>query len=144
MGGVLAIDVGTRKTGFAFADALRILSQPLDVVRAGEDEPELLEHIQELLDERDVSTLLVGLPLHLDGTESERSRAVLAFVERLGARFPALETVTWNEGLTTKEADGLLREAGITGRDAKARRDSWSALVLLRDWLNSGEPRGAQ
>jgi putative Holliday junction resolvase len=141
MGAVLAIDVGTRKTGFAVADALRIVAQPLDGVRAGEDDPALLDHVARLLDERDVDTFLVGLPRNMDGTEGPRADAVHAFAARLGTRFPRVAVVTWDERLTTKAAEELLREAGYGGRAAKDRKDSWSALVLLRDWLESGEPR---
>ena len=142
MGAVLAIDVGTKKTGFAVADPLRIIAQPLDGIRAGEDDPELLAHVSQLLSERDVTTLLVGLPRNMDGTEGARAGAVRAFAARLGERFPGLAIVTWDERLTTKAAEELLREAGYGGREAKTRKDSWSALVLLRDWMESGEPDG--
>ena len=141
MGGVLAIDPGTKKTGFAVADALRISSQPLDVCAAGEADPALLRHIEALLAERDISVLLVGLPLGPDGGEGQRARAVRVFLGRLVERFPGREVVAWNETLTTKEAELQLREAGYRGAAARERRDSWSALVLLRDWLDSGEPR---
>jgi putative Holliday junction resolvase len=141
MGAVLAIDVGTRKTGFAVADGLRIVTQPLDGVRAGESDPELLDHVAKLLSERDVATLLVGLPRNMDGSEGARASAVRAFAARLAGRFPGITIVAWDERLTTKAAEELLREAGYGGRAAKERKDSWSALVLLRDWIESGEPR---
>jgi putative holliday junction resolvase len=79
----------------------------------------------------------------MDGTSGGRAQDVLAFVERLKQRFPRIETITWDERLTTKAAEELLRESGHRGADARARRDSWSALVLLRDWIESGEPRAA-
>ena len=142
MGGVLAIDVGTKKTGFAVADALRISAQPLAGVRAGEEDPALLDHVALLLSERDVEVFLVGMPCNMDGTEGARATAVRAFAARLRARFPDVQLVTWDERLTTKAAEELLREAGYDGRAAKERKDSWSALVLLRDWMESGEPRG--
>lgn len=142
MGGVLAIDLGTNKTGFAVSDPLRIVTQPLDQLGAGEQDPQLMDQIAGLLSEREIATLLVGLPTHMDGSESGRSRAVLDFTTRLGSRFPKLEILTWDERLTTKAAEDLLREAGFSGRQAKGRKDAWSALVLLRDWIDSGEPRG--
>ena len=142
MAGVLAIDVGTQRSGFAVADGLRLTAQPLDGVAAGEDAPELLDHVARLLDERDVDTLLVGLPRNMDGGEGARAAAVRRFAARLAARFPDLRLVLWDERLTTKAAEELLREAGFSGRAAKPRRDSWSALVLLRDWMESGEPAG--
>lgn len=145
-GGVLAIDHGTKRCGFAVADPLRITTQALEPWRGprapgGPDhEAELLKHIAALLDERDVRTFLVGLPLHMDGTSGARANEVLAFVERLKQRFPRVAVVTWDERLTTKAAEDLLRESGHRGADARVRRDSWSALVLLRDWIESGEP----
>ncbi len=142
MGGVLAIDLGAKKSGFAVADPERIVTQPLDVVRAAEDSAEIVDAVAGLLAERDVSTLLVGLPVHLDGSDGARAAAARAFAARLVERFPGVEVVTYDERLTTKEAEALLRDAGFTGREAKERRDSWSALVLLRDWIESGEPRG--
>ena len=137
MGGVLAIDYGEKKCGFASTDALHVAREPLGTVRHEGREETLLAHIQRLLAERDVSLVLVGLPLHADGTSGERARATLAFAERLRARFPGLDVRTWDERLTTKEAESRLRALGRRGREIAAERDSWSALVLLEDWLAS-------
>ena len=141
MTGVLAIDVGTKRTGFAVADPQRIVAQALEVCPFGEDSPKLLDHIAGLLKERDVGTLLVGLPLDMDGGEGARAQATRRFAGRLAERFPELDVVPYDERLTTKEAEGLLREAGYSGRAGRKLRDSYSALVLLRDWIASGEPR---
>ena len=138
MGGVLAIDLGARKTGFASADALRISLQPLDSVRA--EGEALLAHVARLLEERDVTKLLVGLPLHMSGEESERSEASRQFAESLRERFPGVTVSLYDERLTTKEAEGRLREQGFRGRRIAAHKDSWSALVLLEDWVQAGEP----
>jgi putative Holliday junction resolvase len=140
--GAIAIDHGTRRTGFAVADPLRITAVPLATWRGAGDAPELLEHIDGLLAERDVGTLVVGLPLDMDGGEGPRAAEVRVFALRLARRFPALEVVTWDERLTTKEAEALMSEAGVARRDRRAERDAWSALVILRDWIASGEPRG--
>ncbi|MEW6072541.1 MAG: Holliday junction resolvase RuvX [Planctomycetota bacterium] len=140
MPGVLAIDYGEKKSGFAAADPLRIAVRPLETARvAGE---ELLAHVAHLLAERDVDTVLVGIPLEPDGSEGEGAAAVRAFVARLRARFPTLAVCVHDERLTTKEAESLLRAEGFRGREIASRRDSWSALVLLRDWIAAGEPRG--
>ena len=82
-----------------------------------------------------ISTLLVGLPRLASGDEGPRAADVRAFAAKLAARFPGVEIVLHDEHLTTKAAEDLLREAGHRGPAARARRDSWSALVLLRDWL---------
>lgn len=140
-GGVLAIDHGTKRTGFAVADALRIVVTPLDVCHAPGDGDEVLDHLADLVRERDTTTLLVGLPLSRDGSEGGRAADVRAFMARVAERFSELEIVTHDEHLTTKEAEARLREAGHHGDARKARRDSWSAWVLLADWIEAGEPR---
>jgi putative Holliday junction resolvase len=139
--GVLAIDHGTQRTGFAAVDPLRIAAVPLDAFVGAGDGPELLAHVARLLDERSVGVLLVGLPRNADGTEGVRAAEVRTFATRLAARFPARAVLFHDEHLTTKAAEELMREAGIRRADRKLRRDSLSALVLLRDWLDSGEPR---
>ncbi|NOT29030.1 MAG: Holliday junction resolvase RuvX [Planctomycetes bacterium] len=141
MGGVLAIDYGDKKCGFASTDALRIAREPLGVLRHEGRVELLLEHLERLLAERDVATLLVGLPLHMDGRPGARAAVVAGFVARLRARFPALDVQEWDERLTSKEAEARLRALGRKGREIRAERDSWSALVLLDDWLRSHETR---
>lgn len=140
-GGVLAIDHGTKRTGFAATDALRLGTFPLEPFRGDGHGVDLLRHVERLCEERTIATFLVGFPYNMDGTEGGRATDVNAFVARLRAQFPTVEIVPYDERLTTKAAEELLAEAGYHGDERKARRDSWSALVLLRDWLESGEPR---
>lgn len=137
--GALAIDYGEKKSGFAITDALRIAFEPLEPVQSDGKVELVLEHVARLLAERSIATIVVGLPLHMDGSEGERAQSVRAFVARLAARFPDLAVRTWDERLTSKEAESKLREAGVRGKAIRARRDSWSALVLLEDWVRSGE-----
>jgi putative holliday junction resolvase len=137
---VLAIDHGTKRCGFALTDALRITTQPLDPFRGAGDSPQLLDAIAALLRERDVEAFLLGMPFNMDGTSGPRASDVQRFRAALEQRFPSVRVIPYDERLTTKAAEELLREAGHRGAEARARRDSWSALVLLRDWLASGEP----
>jgi len=145
MGCVIAIDHGTKKTGFALADAMRIITEPLDICYAAGASPELLAHIVGLCRERDVERFVIGLPKNMDGSEGPRSADVRVFGELLraavaAAKLPVPAITFWDERLSTKEADSLLVEAGFHGKDRKARRDSWAALVILRDWQEAGEP----
>jgi len=138
--GIVAIDPGQKKCGFAYADRLRIVKRALDPLRTEGDEALLFARIDDLLRERDVSTLLVGMPLHASGEMTEQGKLVSALVERLRARYAKLRVVAYDERLTTKEAESRLREAGYSGGEIRARKDSWAALVLLEDWVSSGEP----
>ena len=134
-GGTLALDHGDKRTGLAYADALGITATPLATFHGAGDSSALLDHVAGVLAERDVARLLVGLPLNADGSENPRCAVARAFARRLQARFPALELELVDEHLTSKAAEERLREAGYGPRESRARRDSWSALVLLEDWL---------
>ncbi len=140
-GSVLAIDHGSKRSGFAVADPLRVSVEPLDPHRGAGDASELLDHVAALLAERAVECIVVGYPYNMDGSEGAGAASVRAFVTSLRERFSDVLVVEWDERLTTKEAEARLREAGHHGSARKARRDSWSAMVLLEDWIRSGEPR---
>jgi putative Holliday junction resolvase len=134
-GGTLALDHGDKRTGLAYADALGITTTPLEPFRGPGDSRALLDRVADVLTERDVAVVVVGLPLHADGSESPRCAVVRAFAARLRERFPDLAIELVDEHLTSKAAEERLREAGYDARESRARRDSWSALVLLEDWL---------
>ncbi len=119
---VLAIDHGTKRTGFAVADALRITVTPLSAYHGAGDGEGLLDHIAGLAEERALETILVGEPLNMDGSQGPRAADVAKFVARLRERLPAVEVTLVDERLTTKEAESRLREAGHHGEERKARQ----------------------
>ena len=139
--GVLAIDPGVKKSGFAFSDRLRISMRPLEYLRTNGKEELLLEHIQGLLEQLDIATLLVGMPYHMNGKEGERAKDVRRLIAVLEARFPQLSVHAYDERLTTKEAESRLRAEGLRAKEIMQKKDSMSALVLLEDWIASGEPK---
>jgi putative pre-16S rRNA nuclease len=136
-GAVVAVDFGERHTGLAASDALRIAAMPIGVVSTDERE-ELLERIVDAVDERAATTLVVGLPLHLAGHESARSRRVHVLCEELRKRLPRVEVVEWDERLTTQEANALLARAGLRWQARKSRIDAVAAVVILRSYLERG------
>ncbi len=141
-GPVLAVDHGTKRTGFATTDPLRIATRPLEVWTGPGGSPDLVRYTAKLARERGATHLVVGFPMHMDGTEGGRAADVQRFVEALTEALPDVAIVKQDERLSTKTAEALLKEAGHFGDERKARRDSWSALVILRDWIEQGEPEG--
>lgn len=135
----LAIDHGERRCGFAVVDPLRLAVTPLAAWNDASGGPTLFDYIAGLLEERDVDIFVIGLPCNMDGSEGPRAADVRAFAQRLCLRFPRVRAAFVDERLSTKAAEELLREAGIPPRQRKAHKDSFSALVLLRDWIESGE-----
>ena len=136
--GALGVDHGTKRTGFAATDAMRLVVTPLRAPEGGDDAA--LKELAQLLEERDITHLVVGYPWNMDGTKGGRADEVDRFIAKAEERFPDLVVVRQDERLSTKEAEERLREAGYHGKDRKARRDPWSAMVLLEDWIRAGEP----
>ena len=136
----LAIDHGERRCGFAVADPLRLATTPLVAWRDDANGPALLDFIAALLAQRDVGAFVIGLPYNMDGSEGSRAAQVRTFAALLAARFPRVPIAFVDERLSTKAGEDLMRDAAISPRDRKAHKDSFSALVLLRDWIEAGEP----
>jgi putative Holliday junction resolvase len=140
-GAVVAVDFGEKRSGLAACDALRIAAVPIGVVETSDREV-LLERIVDAVDERSATTVIVGLPLHMAGHASERSRRVLALCEELRRRLPHVDVATWDERLTTREATHLLTQGGLRGKQRKAHVDEVAAVVILRSYLSSATGGG--
>jgi len=141
-GGVIAVDYGDRRTGLAASDAGRVLAQPLPTLDEI-DPARVAERIASLVAEREASTVVVGLPLLLDGTEGARVRKTRSFVGRLRAAIPPeVEIVEWDERLTTAEAEEWLRSAGLRRERRKEKVDAMAAVLLLRSYLEAQGRRG--
>ena len=141
VGRVLAIDLGQKRIGLAVSDELGITAQALPTYLRTELAKDL-EHIAGIVRERGVVTVLLGLPLMLDGTEGMAVTHVRAFEEALRPVLPAgVAIAELDERMTTARAGKDLRPLG---RHSTLRRrgelDRAAAQLLLTAWL--GRPKG--
>jgi putative holliday junction resolvase len=131
----LGLDVGDARIGLALSDETGTLASGLPTYeRVGPRKD--VRAIAELVREREVATVVVGLPLRLDGSIGPQAEKVLAFVESL-RRALRVPVETWDERLTTVEAESLLREAGAKRRQRKASIDRVAAVLILQDYLDA-------
>ena len=137
---VLAVDVGERRIGLAISDISRTLARPLRTltVRSAVDGvDQVVAEIARLHAEEDgLSTVVVGLPIRLDGSSSEQTSRVTAFIEALRMR-TAVPILTADERLSSREAESLLAERTRDWRQRKARLDAVAAAVILQDYLEA-------
>jgi putative Holliday junction resolvase len=137
---VLAVDVGERRIGLAISDVSRTLARPLltlTVRNAGDGVNQVAAEIARLKEEDDgLSTVVVGLPVRLDGTPNAQTPRVAAFIDALKARTP-VPILTADERLTSVEAESLLAERVRDWRQRKARLDAVAAAVILQDYLEA-------
>jgi putative Holliday junction resolvase len=126
---VLALDYGSARCGCALSDATGSIATPIEPVeRPGTRRG--MQRLQELVRERDVELVVVGLPLSLDGGDSEQTRETRAFAARLAERLGAVPVELYDERFTTRLAQ---RSAGPHA----AAEDSRAAAHLLAHWLEA-------
>jgi putative Holliday junction resolvase len=115
------------------SDALGITAQGLETLartRIRED----LDALRRIAAEYEVHTLLVGKPWHMSGGESRQSEYTTEFAERL-AKSLSLPVVYWDERLSSKEAERLLREGGASVFESRQAVDRLSAMLILESYL---------
>jgi putative Holliday junction resolvase len=137
-GRILAIDPGKVRIGLAICDADRTLASPLaQYVRR--DEVQDAKYFKNLVAEEKVKAILIGLPVHMSGDEGPQAKLARAFGARV-AEWTGLPARYWDERYTTRFAESILWDAGLTHKKRKERRDQVAAQILLASYLEAGCP----
>ncbi len=140
-GRILALDVGSRTIGLAVSDPLGVTAQGLETLRRRNQRADL-EHLRRVLEQYQVSELVVGHPLRFSGQPGAQAEKVAAFAELLGRRFQ-LPVHLWDERLTTAEAQRLLRQTNMSIRRRGQVVDRLAATLILQSFLDFRAARGA-
>jgi putative Holliday junction resolvase len=130
---IAGIDFGRKRIGLAISDGRS--AYPTGVIERRSLKSDLAA-IRARLAEREVSLLIVGLPLNMDGSEGPSARAARAFAEHLG-KATSLPVEMFDERLSSVEADERLHEASRSRTAKKAGRDAVAAAVILEGWLET-------
>lgn len=134
-GTVLAFDFGERRIGVAVGEHLINSANPLTTIDNESNEIRFAA-ITQLINEWQPKLLVVGLPLSLDGRETEVTQLCKKFARRLNGRFN-LPVIMIDERYSSTEASQLLNESGIKGRAQKAMLDQVAAQTILRSYFDS-------
>ena len=132
---ILALDHGTRRIGVALSDELKMLAQPLEYIPA-EPFAGFLVRLKTLLAENEVELLLVGLPRNMNGSYGPAALKVQDFVAVLKGAI-AVPIKTWDERLTSAQANRLLIQANVRRDKRKEKVDKMAAAILLQSYLDS-------
>lgn len=130
----LALDVGDERIGVAISDESGSLARPLEVIPRSPG-PSSLLRVAELVDENQVESVIVGLPLLEDGSEGKQVRSTRAYVRGLGA-YVGVPVVLWDERYSTRRAAEILKENRGRGRRARRPLDAVAAAVILQGYLD--------
>ena len=132
---ILALDHGTRRVGVAVSDELQMIAQPLEYI-APEPFADFLARLKEILHEKEISLILVGLPRNMDGSYGPAAEKAREFVNMLKEAV-AIPIRTWDERLTSTQANRLLVEGGVRRDKRKEKVDAMAAAILLQSYLDA-------
>ena len=132
---ILALDPGTKRVGVAVSDELKLIAQPLEFILA-EPLEAFLTRLKALLLEKEVELILVGMPRNMDGTYGPAALKVQAFVATLKTAI-AVPIKTWDERLTSAQANRFLIQAKVRREKRKQKVDQTAAAILLQSYLDS-------
>lgn len=130
---ILGVDFGRARIGVAVSDELGMLAHPVETIPASRGEAP--KRIAELVREKDIERVVVGLPRHMNGSVGEAAGEALAFAEKLRAVL-SCEVITWDERLTTMAANRALREGGQKTRNSRGYVDQVAAQMILQGYLD--------
>lgn len=138
---ILAIDYGLKRVGFAVSDPLGLTAQPLATL-VRQSEADLLDRIRSLIAEKEVSKIVVGLPINMNGTLGPKAEEAKRFAGQLSAAL-GLPVELWDERLTSWQAEQYLSEAGLSPRKErrKGRVDRMAAQIMLQSYLDGHRPK---
>ncbi|HET7031949.1 MAG TPA: Holliday junction resolvase RuvX [Casimicrobiaceae bacterium] len=131
---ILAFDFGTRKIGVAIGNTLTRIARPLTTIES-EASVARFDRIASLIDEWRPDLLVVGRPLHADGSGHQMTARAERFARQLSGRFGVRVTCI-DERFTTVAADAELAAVGIHGKERKAQRDAVAAQLILQSWFD--------
>jgi putative Holliday junction resolvase len=131
---ILAIDLGTKRTGIAVTDSLKMLANPLETIETGK----LIEYLKTYCAKEDVDTLVLGYPTRLDGSQNEMTPRVISMKDRLEKQFPTKKIELIDERFTSKMAMQSMIAMGSKKKDRKEKAgnlDKVSAAIILQSYL---------
>ena len=133
---ILGIDYGEARVGTAITDSLNITAQGLTTIQRNGSDKVILKKIDEILEEYEIDTIVVGMPINLNGTDSQRSIITKEFVHKLKCKYNKLKIETIDERLTTVEAHKTMNFLDVNKNKKKNLVDTISAVYILETYLN--------
>ena len=137
---ILALDHGTKRIGVALSDETATLAQPLEFIPA-QPLGKALDRIKQIVKDRQVGEILVGMPRNMNGTYGPAAEAAGQFAATLREAL-GVPVKTWDERLTSVQANRFLIEAGMRREQRKTKADQSAAAILLQSYLDAAAVRG--
>jgi putative holliday junction resolvase len=126
----LGLDLGNVRIGVALSDSLGMTAQPLKVLKSEGTQKDLI-NLGEMVNEYEVTQVIVGLPINMDGTESKQTQKIRDFTQKLSNRLN-VSVFFVDERLTSRQAERMMSESGVTSKKQRGKVDQIAAAILLQ------------
>lgn len=134
---ILAVDYGEKRIGLALSDLMHMFAKPYKTI-PNESIEKTIQFIQEVIQEKEVGQLVLGIPWGLDGLSTDKTRETQAFFDVLKTNI-SIPVVGFDERFTTTDAHELLKEMGYSWKEAKKIIDSMAACLILKKYLEENK-----
>ena len=132
----LGIDYGDSRVGVAITDELGITAQGLETIHHNGNDKVVLRRLEEILGQYQIDTIVIGLPLNMNGTKSERVEVTEKFIHKLKCKFNKVKIETVDERLTTVAAHKTMNYLNINKYEKRNIVDTISAVYILETYMN--------
>ena len=133
---ILGIDYGDARVGIAITDELNITAQGLETIQRNQSDKIVLKRLDEILENYDIDTIVVGMPLNMDGTISKRAEITKKFVHKLKCKYNKIKIEVIDERLTTVAAHKTMNFLDVNKHKKRNIVDTISAVYILETYLN--------
>lgn len=132
----LGIDYGEARVGIAITDPLNITVQGLETIQRKGSDKIILRRLDEIFNQYEVDTIVVGMPLNMNGTMSERAKITEEFIHKLKCKYNKMKIEIIDERLTTVEAHKTMNFLDVNKHKKRNIVDTISAVYILETFLN--------
>ena len=132
----LGIDYGDSRVGLAITDELGITVQGLETIHHNGNDKIILKRLEEILNEYKIDTIVIGLPINMNGTRSERVEVTEKFIHKLKCKFNKVKIEEVDERLTTVAAHRTMNYLNINKNEKRNIVDTISAVYILETYMN--------
>ena len=136
---ILGIDYGEARVGTAITDALNITAQGLKTIQRNGSDKIVLKELDEILQQYEVDTIVVGMPFNMNGTISERAKVTEQFVHKLKCKYNKIKIETIDERLTTVAAHKTMNFLDVNKTKKRGIVDTISAVYILEMYMNKNK-----
>ncbi len=132
----LGIDYGDSRVGLAITDELGITVQGLETIHHKGNDKIVLKRLEEILNQYEIDTIVIGLPINMNGTKSERVEVTEKFIHKLKCKFNKIKIEKIDERLTTVAAHRTMNYLNINKYEKRNIVDTISAVYILETYVN--------